>query len=141
MCKKEQCNRRDSSEHDLSFRERGHKKSRCRHYLWLLLFLIAAGIAFVAIGSTFVDATVNVRLAWDPSPDPTVTGYKIYYSKSNWEQAVVIDAGNRTEYTVLGLAAGVTYQFAATACNRAGGESALSNVVTYPPDGVPPIAR
>jgi len=110
----------------------GRNKRRRRVYLWILLFLIAAGIALVATRSAFEDATVSVRLAWDPSPDPSVTGYKIYYSKSNWDQAVVVDAGKRTDYTVSGLETGVTYQFAATAYNRAGRESTLSNVVTYP---------
>lgn len=72
-----------------------------------------------------------MKLAWDASPDPRVTGYKIYYSSSNWDQAVVIDVGNRTEYTVEELAKGVTYRFAATAYGRNGDESSFSNVVTY----------
>lgn len=107
-------------------------KSRRRYYLWLLMFLLAAGIVLVASRSIFEDATVNVRLAWDPSRDPSVTGYKIYYSKSNWEQAVVVDVGNRKEFTVGGLERGVTYRFAATAYNRKGDESRFSNEVTFP---------
>jgi hypothetical protein len=97
-----------------------------------MLFLIATGIAFVATRTAFEDATVSVRLAWDPSPDPSVTGYKIYYSKSNWDLAVVVDAGNRTEFTVAGLERGVTYRFAAKAYNQKGEESSFSNVVMFP---------
>jgi hypothetical protein len=103
-----------------------------RRKAFLSLFLIVAALVFFVFLSPFKSATVQVKLAWDPSPDPTVTGYKIYYSKSNWEQAVVIDVGNKTEYTVSGLENGVTYGFAATAYNRKGDESAFSNVVTYP---------
>jgi len=76
-----------------------------------------------------------VKLAWDPSPYPQVSGYKIYFSRTNWEQATVIDVGNRTEYTVTGLEAGVTYRFAATAYSSTGEESALSHEVVYPPAG------
>ena len=116
----------------VDWRRQEGKNSRRRHYLWLFLFLIAVGIAVVASRSAFVDATLSVRLAWDPSPDPSVTGYKIYYSKSNWDQAVVVDIGNRTEFTVAGLERGVAYRFAATAYNRRGDESRFSNEVTFP---------
>lgn len=110
----------------------GRRKRRSRNYLWLLLFLIAAGIALVATRSAFEDVTVSARLAWDPSPDMSVTGYKIYYTKSSWDQAVAIDAGNRTEFNVAGLERGVTYRFAATAYNRQGDESRFSNEVMFP---------
>ena len=99
-----------------------------------LLFLVAL-LAFLAIWSISGVSTVEVKLAWDPSPNPNVTGYKIYYSRSNWEHATVIDVGNRTEYTVSGLDAGVTYSFAATAYSRNGDESSFSNVVKYPSPG------
>jgi hypothetical protein len=74
----------------------------------LLLSLLAAALASLAIWFFLGVSKVDVKLAWDPSPNPQVSGYKIYYSQSNWEQATVIDVGNRTEYTVTGLEAGVT---------------------------------
>ena len=99
----------------------------------LLLFLLVVLLVSFAIWSISGKSTVDVKLAWDPSPCPRVAGYKIYYSRTNWEQVAVIDVGNRTEYTVTGLSAGVTYRFAATAYSQTGEESALSREVVYPP--------
>ena len=99
-----------------------------------LLFLVAL-LVFLAIWSLTEVSTVEVKLAWDPSPYPRVAGYKIYYSRSNWEHATVIDVGNRTEYTVTGLDKGVTYSFAATAYSSNGDESSFSNITTYPTSG------
>jgi len=107
------------------------KNSRITRYLWLLV--PAAVVVCLLVWSVSRVPTVSVKLAWDPSPNPAVTGYKIYYSKSNWEQATVIDVGKRTEYTVSGLEAGVTYRFAATAYSSTGEESSLSKEVIYPP--------
>ena len=99
-----------------------------------LLFLVAL-LVFLAIWLLTDGSTVEVKLAWDPSPNSRVAGYKIYYSRSNWEHATVIDVGNRTEYTVKGLDAGVTYSFAATAYSGTGDESSFSNIITYPSPG------
>ena len=106
-----------------------------RRKRFLLLFLIVFALLMFVLWSHFSASTVTVKLAWDPSPNPNVTGYKIYYSRSNWEHATVIDVGNKTEYTVSGLDAGVTYSFAATAYSRNGDESSFSNVVKYPSPG------
>ena len=110
-------------------------KMHTRRKRALLVFLLVALLGFLIFWSTFEESTVNVKLAWDPSPDPRVNGYKIYYSRSNWEHATVIDVGNRTEYSVSGLDAGVIYSFAATAYSRNGDESSFSNVVKYPSPG------
>ena len=103
----------------------------------LRLLVPAAILACLLVLYLQKGSTVSVKLAWDPSPNPAVTGYKIYYSKTNWEQATVIDVGNRTEYTVTGLEPGVTYRFAATAYSSAGEESSLSKEVIYPPPKSP----
>jgi hypothetical protein len=110
-------------------------KSYTRRKSAPLLFLLVALLGLFIFWSTFEESTVNVKLAWDPSPYPRVAGYKIYYSRSNWEHATVIDVGNRTEYTVTGLDAGVTYSFAATAYSSIGDESSISNIITYPSSG------
>src|SRR5262249_12530444 len=71
-------------------------------------------------------------LTWDdPNKHPAdVGGYKLYY----WQdpsQKTAIDVGKQTVYTLTGLKAGQTYNFAVTAYARAGSmESAYSNVVS-----------
>ncbi|HET6489252.1 MAG TPA: CFI-box-CTERM domain-containing protein, partial [Syntrophales bacterium] len=50
----------------------------------------------------------------------------------------VVDAGNRTDYTVTGLDAGATYYFAAKAYTATGSESALSNEASYTIPGSSP---
>ncbi len=108
-----------------------------RRRVYLFLVVIVAVLVSLALWSISGESTVDVKLAWDRNPNPKVAGYKIYFSRSNWEHATVIDVGNRTEYTVKGLDAGVTYRFAATAYSRTGEESALSHEVVYPPAGSP----
>lgn len=75
----------------------------------------------------------NVSLAWDASPDATVTGYRIYCSSSNG--TVTIDVGAVLTCTVSNLVGGVTYSFYATAYDAFGVESEPSNTVTYTPPG------
>ena len=110
---------------------RSQKNSRIK--ACLLLSLLAAVLVSLAIWFFSGVSKVNVKLAWVPSPNPQVSGYKIYCSRTNWEQATVIVVGNRTEYTVMGLEAGVAYRFAATAYSQTGEESSLSREVVYSP--------
>src|SRR6202007_2461645 len=71
-------------------------------------------------------------LPWDdPHNDPAaIGGYKLYY----WQDAsqkTAIDVGKQTTYTLTGLEASQTYNFAVTAYEGSGGlESAYSNVVS-----------
>jgi polysaccharide biosynthesis/export protein len=79
-----------------------------------------------------VRTAVQVPLTWsDPNNNPAdVGGYKLYY----WQDAAqktAIDVGKQTVYTLTGLEAGQTYNFAVTAYDDPGGrESAYSNVVS-----------
>ena len=110
-------------------------KQFARRKRFLTLFLLVSLLVF---GSALEVSAVNVRLAWDPSPEPLVTGYRLYYGTSSGEYTNVIDAGNRTDYTITGLAEGTTYYFAATAYTGIGDESTFSNVTSYTvPAGTP----
>jgi hypothetical protein len=101
----------------------------------LTLFLLVSLLVF---GSALEVSADSVRLAWDPSPEPLVTGYRLYYGTTSWVYTNVVDAGNRTEYTVTGLVAGASYYFVVTACTGAGDESAFSNMASYTvPGGAP----
>lgn len=73
----------------------------------------------------------TVRLAWDPSPDPTVVAYRIHYGpQSGLYQQVTSLLPNLTG-EVSGLTEGNTYYFVVTALNRVGMESRPSNEVTF----------
>jgi hypothetical protein len=76
-------------------------------------------------------STSSVTLAWDPSPDATVTGYKIYRGTASRVYSNNYNAGNVLTYTVTGHISGVTYYYAATAYEGGGLESDFSNEVSY----------
>ncbi|HTY86161.1 MAG TPA: Ig-like domain-containing protein [Candidatus Acidoferrum sp.] len=76
-------------------------------------------------------SAASVTLAWNPSTDPTVAGYNVYYGGVSATYTNKISAGNVTNLTLSGLLSGVTYYFAATTYNSAGMESTLSSEVSY----------
>ena len=111
------------------------EKSYARRKRFLTLFLLVSLLVF---GSALEASADSVRLAWDPSPDPLVTNYKLYYGSTSWVYTNVVDAGNRTDATVTGLNPGNSYYFVVTACTGAGDESAFSNMASYTvPGGTP----
>jgi len=73
----------------------------------------------------------TVSLAWNPSPDSTVTGYRIYFGPSSGVYTNSIAFGRVTNETVRNLTIGSTYYFAAVAFNGVGLESPFSNEVSY----------
>jgi hypothetical protein len=76
----------------------------------------------------------SVTLAWDPSLDPVVAGYAVYYGDhgaASGDSASRADAGANTSVTISGLREGHTYYFAAVAYDILGEESAPSPEVTY----------
>jgi hypothetical protein len=83
-------------------------------------------------------SAASLKLAWDPSPDTSVTGYRLYYGTSGVSYTNVVDTGNRTDYTVTGLDAGTTYYFAATAYTGTGDESTFSNEASFSTSGSTP---
>lgn len=83
-------------------------------------------------------ATESVTLAWNPAPDSTVVGYKIYYGTTSHIYSTVVNVGNTNHATISGLAAGMTYYFAATSYNQTGEESSLSNEASYTVPVPPP---
>lgn len=67
----------------------------------------------------------KVTLAWNPSPDLGVVGYRIYYGSSgNYSNSVYV--GNVTQATLTGLPNDPLY-YAATAVDTNGLESVFSN--------------
>jgi hypothetical protein len=91
----------------------------------------------VLINLRAVAAPANVTLAWDPSNDPTVSGYNLYYGSDSGTYTNVVVAGTATIATVSNLMRGATYYFAATTFNAAGLESDYSVEISYAVPGDP----
>jgi len=87
--------------------------------------------SLLALSQFPVFAAASVTLTWDPSPDATVTGYRIYYGVASRSYTNIVDAGDATSITISNLVEGVTYYFAATAYNVLGMESEFSDEVSY----------
>jgi len=79
----------------------------------------------------FVRAQANVKLAWNPSPDPIVAGFNIYYGGASGVYTNKTSVGTATNLTISNLVIGTTYYFAETTYSAAGAESALSSEVSY----------
>jgi len=74
----------------------------------------------------------QVTLAWDPNPEPNVSGYRVYYGTASYYYTAVVDVGNQTALTISGLLPGVTYFFSATAYSEStGDESYFSGEIAY----------
>jgi hypothetical protein len=85
----------------------------------------------------------DVKLAWDASAAPEVTGYTVYYGSATGTYQSNVDVGNTTTYTVTGLTDGALYFFAVKAHDAEGAESDFSNetsaVVVGVPDTTAPV--
>jgi hypothetical protein len=72
----------------------------------------------------------EVKLAWDPSPEPDIAGYKIHCGTASGSYTNTLESGTATSVTVSNLEDGKTYYFAATAFNSSGSQSGFSNEVS-----------
>jgi len=104
----------------------------------LLPFSLLAIISIFLLTAPLCRAE-QVTLAWDPNPEQTVSGYRVYYGTSSYNYSSVINVGNRTDCTITGLLSGVTYFIAATAySNSTGDESNFSGEIVYRVPGESP---
>jgi len=100
-----------------------------------LLTLLAASLAFAGtlLGN-------DLTLAWTPSADPAVTGYKIVYSQVGQVTTNVWRIGLVATTTITNLVSSpaITYRFTIIATNSAGVESVPTSefVSTIPPHAV-----
>lgn len=78
-------------------------------------------------------AAASVTLAWDPSPEPALAGYRLYYGTARGIYSHFLEVGNIVSATVSNLIAGETYYFAATAYDTNGLESHFSSEISYTP--------
>jgi hypothetical protein len=73
--------------------------------------------------------SASIPLAWSPSIDPGVVGYKIYWWPAAGGATNSVDVGNVTKTTITGLTEDTTYYFAATSYDTNGVESDFSNQI------------
>jgi len=90
-----------------------------------------AGLLAIIVSNTVSTRAANVTLAWDRSPDATVTGYRVYYGPASGNYTNSAAVGDVTNAIISNLVQGGTYFFAATAMNELGDESDFSNEATY----------
>ncbi|HEV2395207.1 MAG TPA: Ig-like domain-containing protein [Verrucomicrobiae bacterium] len=93
-------------------------------------------LALVGFGAPTAN---SVTLAWNPSSDPTLAGYRVYQGVASQTYTNVLSVGTATNATVSGLTGGVTYFFAVTAYDTDGLESPYSNQITYTPSNALPV--
>ena len=99
----------------------------------LRTLLVAAALLCSFLGSSpsiQASSGASIELAWDPSTDSDVAGYKIYYGSVSGVYTSVLDAGNASTCTVTGLGPGTTY-FVCTAYTASGLESLPSAEISY----------
>ena len=73
----------------------------------------------------------QVTVGWDPSDDPELSGYKLYYGTASRSYSFSVATGTQTTSEVTGLNEGTTYYFAATVTTTAGVESDFSSEIAY----------
>jgi Fibronectin type III domain/FG-GAP-like repeat len=82
-------------------------------YLWCVV-IVVLGLARGA------EAQEQVTLAWDPSPDPEVTGYRVSWGTREGQYTSSIDIGPRTAWTISGLDSIQRYYFTVQAYDATG---------------------
>jgi hypothetical protein len=90
-----------------------------------------AGVLTLIGISAAARAQVNITLAWDPSTDPAVKGYKVYEGQTSRVYTFTSNVGKATSAVIPGLMPTTTYYFAVTAYATNGLESAYSGEISY----------
>ena len=98
-------------------------------FVWSRRLLFGSFLPGVLVGLMQLSAFAagRVTLAWNPSTDPLVVGYNVYYGGASGAYTNEISAGNATNVIISGLVEGATYYFAATAYSSSGLESLFSS--------------
>jgi hypothetical protein len=101
-------------------------------------------VLLVAALTASAQGQSSVTLAWDPSSDSSIAGYRLYEGAASRSYTNVINTGKATTATVSNLVSGITYFFAVTAYDTNGQESGFSSEISYTvpwsPNDVPSIA-
>lgn len=96
-----------------------------RYGLSSCLFLCVVSAVFAPPGFSS-----DTTLAWNPSPEPEVAGYRLYYGYASRDYFPALEVGSLTSWTLSDLVEGIPYYFAVTAYDQAGNESDFSAEVS-----------
>jgi hypothetical protein len=96
--------------------------------------------AILILLSAVLGHAQKVRLAWDASPSPDVTHYRIYFGTNTGSYSFVTNVGLVRTQTVVLPHTGRWF-FAATAVDASGLESPFSNQVQWEARPVAPVMR
>ncbi|MDR3456867.1 MAG: hypothetical protein P4N60_05435 [Verrucomicrobiae bacterium] len=94
------------------------------------LVLILVGVLRM-VSPVTAAAGQSVTFGWEPSADPSVAGYNIYYGTASQLYTNKVSVGNMTTATIAGLVEGQTYYFAATTYDGLNLESVFSDEIAY----------
>src|SRR6516162_6818261 len=89
---------------------------------------LATGIVFFAVAGTARASTLTI--AWDPSSDPNVAGYMLYWGAQSGVYTNSLNVGLQTSQPIGGLVNNITYYFTVRAYNSAGALSDPSTEVS-----------
>ena len=92
----------------------------------------AFGLIFACLLLLFpaISHPAEVTIAWSPSPDAKVAGYKVYYGPTSRDTEFQVDVGKNISISITNLQAGGAYSFVVNAYDSAGRESRYSNKAT-----------
>ena len=72
----------------------------------------------------------EVTIAWSPSPDANVAGYRVYYGPTSRDNQYQVDVGKNTSITISNVQEGGDYSFVVITYDRTGRESRHSRKAT-----------
>lgn len=88
-------------------------------------------VAFFILCQVVSALAAQLTLAWEPSVDPTVTGYAVYVGNASGTYQQRVDVGAHTNATLTNLTSGVRCYFSVRVYNALTIESLPSNEVSY----------
>lgn len=94
---------------------------------------LCAALAVVVLltGRLAAVPAAPLTLEWDPSPDPTVIGYRLYWGVGDTPDFQMIDVGHTNVAILPPLEQGQTYSFYVTAYDVFGAESEPSDMLVF----------
>jgi hypothetical protein len=100
--------------------------TRCNYKTGLLLVVL-----FSLLCSLGARLERSIWLEWNPSPDPDIASYNVYYGDLEANDLTVARLGNVNAIELIGLDPARTYFIYVTAVNLAGLESEPSNILIW----------